>query len=134
MRLEGWEGRLNELVEQARGRAYALGEWDCFKFSCEAIKALTGVDRWPEFAGYKTRREMLAGLAAHGSTFEDAGDWFFGCARKSWKFARRGDVACVSERDVKHLGVVLGDVVALLSDEGLLFVPVDRANCVWSVG
>lgn len=135
MRLEGWESRLWALVEDARAKPYVLGEHDCFRFACRVIEALTGTDRWPEFAGYRTKREALRKLAHFGSSFESAGDWFFCSANVSPKLARRGDIACVETEDgEKHLGVCLGRDTAVLAPDGLLMIPILVCRCAWRVG
>lgn len=134
-RLAGWEERLAAVLDDARQRPYALGEHDCFRLACRVVQALTGRDRWPEFAGYATRREAVARLAAHGSTFEAAGDWFFGRERMDVRLAQRGDIACVQTDDgEKHLGVVLGAQTALLAPEGLVYWRTRRCACAWRVG
>lgn len=134
-RLEGWEGRLNAVMEAARHEAYLLGHHDCFRLACRVIEALTGVDRWPEFMGYRTKREALAAIAVHGSSFEAAGDWFFGCTRVDWRHARRGDIVALATDDgEKHLGVCLGQRAAYLAPEGLIYLPAREALCCWRVG
>lgn len=134
MRLEGWETRLALLIEEARHAPYALGTHDCFRLACRAVEALTGVDRWPEFAGYSTRREALALLARHGSSFEDAFDWLWG-TRIEARLARRGDLVCVQTEDgEKHLGVVTGPEAAFLAPPGLIWVPLAACRCGWRVG
>lgn len=134
-RQEGWESRLQTVIEDARDRAYVLGEHDCFRLACRCIEALTGVDRWPEFAGYKTKREALSKLARFGHSFEDAGDWFFNAPRVGIKRARRGDIAALAD-DVgaKHLAVVVDHRAACLLPQGLLFIPATRCHCAWRVG
>ena len=103
-RTEGWELRLQSVIDAARERPYILGEHDCFRLTCRVIEALTGVDRWPEFAGYKTKREALAKLAQFGSSFESAGDWFFAVERSGIPRARRGDIAALQDdAGEKHL-------------------------------
>lgn len=135
MRLQGWESRLAGIIEAARVQPYALGEHDCFRVSCRTVEALTGVDRWPGFKGYHTKRESLVKLAQYGSTFEAAGDWFFGSPSVSVKLARRGDICCVETVDgEKHLGVCLGRETALLAPEGLIFMPTLICKCAWHVG
>lgn len=134
-RLEGWEQRLLAIIEDARARPYVLGEHDCFRLACRVIEALTGVDRWPSFAGYTTKREALQRLAQHGSSFEAAGDWFFGAPRVDIKLARRGDIlALQDEVGEKHLAVCLGHQLACMRDDGLLFLKVSAAHCAWRVG
>lgn len=135
-RLDGWEARLDAVIEAARHEPYALGHHDCFRLACGVIQALTGIDRWSEFSGsYRTKREALAAIAAHGATFEAAGDWFFGYTRVDWRHARRGDIVALQTADgEKHLGVCLGWQAAYLAPEGLVFLPVSGALCAWRVG
>lgn len=135
MRLEGWEGRLDALIQGARGRAYELGEHDCFRLACAVVHALTGVDRWPEFSGYRSRREALLKIARHGRSFEAAGDWFFGAPAVDTRHARRGDICALQTVDgEKHLGVCLGAEVAMLAPEGLVYTPTATCLCCWRVG
>ncbi len=135
-RIEGWELRLPLVIEAARNETYELGRHDCFRVACLAVVALTGVDRWPEFAGrYATKREALALLARHGSTFEAAFDWFFGGPHVDVKQARRGDIVALATSDgEKHLGVCIGSRVAFLAETGLLFVPLTGCLCAWLIG
>lgn len=135
MRLLGWEDRLAAIVEEARTRPYALGEHDCFRVACRVLEALTGVDRWPQFAGYHTKGEALRLLSKHGASFEAAFDWFFGSTRLDVRLARRGDLAAIETADgEKHLGVCLGVQTACLGEGGLMFVPTLTCLCAWKVG
>jgi hypothetical protein len=134
MRLTGWEPRLNAVIEAARAQSYVLGEHDCFRVACAVVQALTGVNRWPEFAGYTTKREALLKIAAHGRSFEAAGDWFFG-TRIDVKSAQRGDIAAIQTPDgEKHLGVVMGKHLYVLYEAGMAHVPMAAAHCAWRVG
>jgi len=134
-RLEGWEGRLYALIASARDQRYVLGEHDCFRLACRVIEALTGVDRWPEFSGYQTEREALARLAKFGSSFETAGDWFFGASRIGVKMARRGDIcALTDDAGQKHLAILVDHRVACMLPDGLLFIEAARCHCAWRVG
>lgn len=135
-RLEGWESRLAAVIETARHRPYVLGEHDCFRVACAAVEALTGVDHWPTFAGrYATKREALALLAQHGSTFEAAGDGFFGVPHAPVEYAMRGDIVALRTADgEKHLAVWTGSALACMAEEGLLFLPRAAGYCCWKVG
>lgn len=134
-RREGWESRLAAVIEAARAEPYVLGSHDCFRLACRVIEALTGVDRWPEFAGYRSKREALASLAQFGSSFESAGDWFFGAPRVDLRQARRGDIALlIDDGGEKHLAVVLDHRAACMRPEGLLFIPLNACTAAWRVG
>jgi hypothetical protein len=133
-RLDGWEARLFKVLGDARRKPYALGEHDCFSLACQVVHALTGVDRWPEFKGYTTKREALMLIAERGSTFELAFDWFFG-ERIEKNYARRGDIAAIQTPDgEKHLAVIMGHVVSGLAPEGLILLPLKATLCCWRVG
>jgi hypothetical protein len=135
MRLEGWEQRLWAVIEAARTQPYALGEHDCLRVALRTVEALTGVDRWSEFAGYKTKREALATIARFGSNFEDAISWFFGAPSVDVKLAGRGDICLVETVDgEQHLGVCLGRDTALLAPEGLTYLATLLCRCAWRVG
>jgi hypothetical protein len=135
-RVEGWEVLLDDLITDALLKPYVLGEHDCFRLACSVVQMLTGVNRWPEFAGkYKTRKQAERLLAVHGSTFELAGDWFFGSAHLPASQATRGDICCVETEDkAKHLGICIGKYNALLGPEGLVFLPTLDARCAWRIG
>lgn len=143
-RKEGWERRLNAVLADAITRPYVLGEHDCFRLACRVLEALTGVDRWPDFAGYRTEREALAKIAARGSNFEAAGDWFFGAENRVTPLrARRGDIVaiCTPDDGKKHLGVCRGADVVMMAHDGLIARPLSRDAvgagfylCAWRVG
>ena len=149
-RLVGWEKRLEEVFREAQGWTYELGERDCFRFTCRAVEALTGVDRWPEFAGcYRTRRQalrLLARYAGHQSpvtshqslNFEAAGDWFFASERISPRMARRGDAVALKDpaNDERHLGIVRDHRILFMLDTGLAPLPVSCPDlvCAWGIG
>lgn len=133
-RREGWEARLQAIIEDARARPYVLGEHDCFRVTCRVIAALTGRDLWPAFRGYTTRRESLAALARHGASFETAFDAVLGLRRISLPAAGRGDIAaCIDRAGEKHLCIIVDHRAALLLADGLQFIPKARCHAAWRV-
>jgi hypothetical protein len=135
MRQAGWEARLLAVVAAAQHEPYRLGTHDCFRLACRVVEALTGVDRWPQFAGqYATKREALRLIARFGLTFESAFDWFFALPHTSPKVARRGDIAAYADPEgEKHLGIVLGAETAVLGPHGLLRVPTLQCLAAWRI-
>lgn len=134
-RLEGWEARLFDVMEAARHKSYVVGEHDCFRFVCQSIEALTGIDRWSEFSGYKTEREYLERMSKFGSTAEAAADWFFGAPSVDVRLARRGDACYALLEDGKvPLGICIGAEVAMLDYHGLIYVPLLSCKRAWRIG
>lgn len=134
MRREGWETRLAAVIADAQDQPYVLGTHDCLRVALRTVEALTGVDRWAEFAGYTTKREALATIARFGSNFEAAISWFFGAEPVDVRMARRGDICLVETTDgEKHLGVCLGRDTALLAPDGLIYLATLHCKCAWRV-
>lgn len=134
-RTEGWEDRLLKVIEGARTRPYRLGEHDCLRVACQSVEALTGIDLWPRFAGYATKREAIATILQYGKTLPDAVSAVLGIEPMSPKLARRGDV-CHYVDAGDHLGVCVGEDVAVLGDAGLVLVPITSSalRCAWRIG
>lgn len=136
-RREGWERRLQDVVQAAQGQPYRLGEHDCFRFACAAVEALTGEDRWAEWAGrYITRHRALRLLHEYGGGgFTEAFNKFFGAEPVVRGLARRGDVLeYVDAAGEQHLGVCIGAEVAVLGEAGLAFVKLSQCRHAWRVG
>jgi cell wall-associated NlpC family hydrolase len=132
-----WPERLAEVVAQANDRPYVLGEWDCFRFSCAVIDAMTGHDYWPQFGGYKTKRQALATIARIAPTLGEAVTKGMELEQRPPLMAQRGDLMlyCDSVGE-HHLGVALGATVAVLGPDGLQHVPLTDAGVLacWRIG
>lgn len=136
VRRDGWEARLAFVIEAAAHQPYRLGDHDCFRFACEAVKATTGADLWASWAGrYRTKREALRLLLEYGGGFTGSFSRLFGVEPAPMTCARRGDVAeYVDAEGEQHLGVVQGARVALLLECGVAFVPLAGCAHAWRIG
>jgi hypothetical protein len=136
MRVDGWEGRLQRVLEAARTAPYVLGHHDCFRVACAAVEALTGINRWPEFSGrYRTKAEARRLMASYGRSFDEVFGRIFDCEGVDPKLARNGDVVKYTDPEGEaHLGVCVGSHVAVLGESGLLFVPREDCGPCWRVG
>lgn len=123
------------VIEAARDAPYELGEHDCLRVACRAVEALTGEDLWPRFSGYRTRREALVKIARVAPSLGEAVTATLGLEPVAPRLARRGDI--VLYRDVEdHLGVCLGEHVAVLGPDGLAMVGLldERLLHCWRIG
>lgn len=135
MRLQGWEARLASVLAGARARPYELGSWDCFRLACQVVEALRGDDLWPQFSGYRTRREALEYIGRYGRSFEACFDRVLAAERVDVKLARRGDIVCVRDASgEKHLGICDGVASLFLAEQGLTKVRTKTCVCSWRVG
>lgn len=134
MRIEGWESRLAAVIESARDKPYVLGEHDCFLVACAVVEALTGHDFRP-FGTYRTKREALVAILKVAPSLPDAVTKALDTEPVPTRMARRGDI--VHYFDVEdHLGVCLGERVAVLGPDGLAMVGLldERVRCAWRIG
>lgn len=136
LRIEGWEERLAAVVAGARRTPFAWGTHDCLSFSCQAIEALTGVDRFGEFRGrYASEGQALRLLSELGGHWEDAARWFFGAEPVNTRFARRGDICARGDDGAIHaLAVCVGARAAGLGPEGVVFAPLSSFSLAWRIG
>ena len=135
MRLDGWEASLNSILEAASLRPYVIGEWDCFKMACDVIAAITGrPNPWPEWKGrYHDERSAVDLLHQRGGFMRAFSDGF-GSEPVSPRLAQRGDICAYRDEErIFHLGVCVGDKVALLSENGLVFVAIAQCKAAWRI-
>lgn len=137
MRLDGWESRLAAAIDAAFGRPYVLGENDCWRLACACVDALTGVDYWSRFAGYRTHRQALVTIARIAPSLGEAVTATLGVSPAPTRSALRGDLVLFRD-DIgeDHLGVCVGRDAVLLSAEGAITTGIDDARllCAWRIG
>lgn len=137
MRLDGWESRLMAVVDAAQRTPYVLGENDCWRLACASIEALTGVDYWPRFYGYKTRRQALAKIARIAPTMGEALTITLGVQPMRAICAMRGDIVLFRD-DVgeDHFGVCIGREVVVTAEQGAIALGIDdkRLLFAWRIG
>lgn len=135
MRIEGWERQLHAIIDEARGRKYVIGKHDCALFVIAAIARITGNDYGEQIRGaYKTRAGSLRLVAELGRTLGEAVENVTGAVRVGPARCMRGDpVLYVAEDGQEHLGLCVGDQAAVLAEDGLLFISMERIACGWNL-
>ena len=134
-RLEGWERRLERVIQAAENEPYVLGVHDCFRVACQAVEALTGVDLWAQWAGrYRTQHEAHQLVTDYGGGFDGAFSKLFGTEPVNPLLAQRGDILKFEQNGIPHLGVCRGRVAVVLGEYGLLSVPLRSCTHVWKIG
>ena len=132
-----WPERLADVVAAANSRPYVLGQWDCLRFACAAIEAMTDIDFWPRFAGsYKTRREALKTIILVARDLPAAITRTLGVPPAPTFSAQRGDLVLYADDHGEHIGICLGPHVAVLGARGLVSIPVNAAGLgpAWRIG
>jgi len=134
-RRNDWPEKLAHVVATAQDQPYVLGTWDCLRFSCNCIEAMTGVNYWPRFEGYTTRREALVTILKIAPTLADAVTKVLSVDPQSMDFAGRGDLVIYHDGE-DHLGICTGPAVAVLGPDSLAFVHRADARLLqcWRIG
>ena len=144
-RLEGWEHRLADFVDEARSRPFLWGDSDCCLMPCDGVLAITGVDPAAKLRGrYKTLRGAQGALRrfARGGVVETvekiAAD--LAAPEVTLRFARRGDICLITDPELVETGfdamlaICLGREVGIAQVDGLRLLPLARAARAWGVG
>jgi cell wall-associated NlpC family hydrolase len=121
-----WPEGLAAVIAAAQEQPYQIGQHDCLRLSCAAIAAMCGVDLWPHFAGYTTRREAVAVLGQYGPTLAAAACKVVGVEPLPVLAARRGDLLTFADKYGEHLGICTGTHVAVLGHQGLIHLRLDH--------
>lgn len=132
-----WPERLTAVIEAARQQPYMLGTHDCLRVACAAVEALTEVDYWPKFKGYKTKRQALARIAKIAPSLAEAVTATLAVSPAPTFSALRGDLLLFrDDQGEDHLGVCIGRYVVLTAPEGSLLLGLDHPGllCSWRVG
>jgi len=132
VRAWNWQSILAGKIEEHRHRPFRWGEHDCALFAADVVRAVTGVDHASRFRGLydspsQARRilERYGGLRALVSSI---------LGREiNTRFAQRGDVVLIKNKDRELLGVCLGARCACPGDEGLVFFKMKDVLAAWRV-
>jgi len=132
-RLVDWPTRLNDHIEEWRHKKFEWGKADCALFCLYAEKAICGASRFDDFIGkYRSAAGSAKALLKIG-----AGDLAasVGARLREIKVleAQRGDVALIDTPDGDALSLVVGDKVAAMGKDGLVFLPLSAAKKAWKV-
>ena len=132
-RLVDWPTRLNNHIEEWRHKKFEWGKADCALFCLYAEKAICGSSRFDDFIGkYRSAAGSARALLKIG-----AGDLAtsVGARLREIKVleAQRGDVALIDTPLGDALSLVVGDKVAAMGKDGLIFLPLMSAKKAWKV-
>lgn len=132
-RLADWPTRLHDHIEQWRYKKFEWGKADCALFCLYAEKAICGASRFDDFIGkYRSAAGSAKALLKIGG-----GDLAASVGARLAEIepskAQRGDVALIDTPLGDALSLVVGDKVAAMGKDGLVFLPLSAAKQAWKV-
>ena len=133
MKTDGWEKRLSDAVEAARGQPFEWGSHDCATWAFDVRQALiNGPDVVAWRGRYKTALGSHRAMRKLGwHTMEEGGRALMGEPLPGVLMAQRGDLV-LSQGD-PAFGVCIGSQVAFVGPSGLQFVPLAECAMAWRV-
>jgi len=132
-RLVDWPERLAAHIEDWRYKKFEWGKADCALFCFNAEIAMCGQSRFEDFSGqYKTPTGSLKALIKFGK-----GDLDKSVSEKLQAVdiskAQRGDVALIDTDQGDALSLVIGNKLAAMGHDGLVFLPITAAKKAWRI-
>lgn len=133
IRLQDWNIRLRQLVEERKSQPYEYGKTDCACFSFAAVEAVTGVVLFPGIERPKNWIGAAKFMMANGwSGIDEMMDSIL--ERTTPEETYSGDLISFRSHGELHLAVRAGDTALTPSDSGLVTVDKDRWIQAWKVG
>ena len=132
-RVVDWPDRLQAHIEEWRHKKFEWGKADCALFCLYAEKAICGSSRFDDFIGqYRSAAGSVKALLKIGG-----GDLAASVGARLREIkpseAQRGDVALIDTPLGDALSLVVGDKVAAMGKDGLVFLPLTAAKQAWKV-
>lgn len=134
MRLPGWEKALANYIEEVRHTPFKRGEHDCFIFAVKCEEAISGVTRFPEL--YQAKYHNLFG--ANKAFIKNGYRGMLNCIDSRCieidvNFMQRGDWVAIDSHEGLAIGVCVGNKIAGVGEDGLVFLDNSKAKAAWSI-
>ena len=131
MRIEGWENRLEELVQSKRNKPFDWADNNCMGFVAQAQKTITGKTDFPEVLdNLKSKNNALKLVLKNGSLT----DWVNKHLEQiPITMARRGDIVDIETCEGPAMGLCIGPKAVFLGQNGLEYIPLTFLIRAWRV-
>lgn len=129
MRIEGWENRLEELVQSKRNQPFNWANNNCMGFVAEAQKTITGETDFPEvLENLKNKNNALKLVLKNGSLT----DWVNKHLEQiPITMAQRGDIVDVETCEGPAMGLCIGSRAVFIGKDGLEYVSLTSLIRAW---
>ena len=131
MRIEGWENRLEELVQSKRNQPFSWADNNCMGFVAQAQKTITGETDFPEVLdNLKSKNNALKLVLKNGSLT----DWVNKHLEQiPITMARRGDIVDIETCEGPAMGLCIGHKAVFLGQNGLEYIPLTFLIRAWRI-
>lgn len=132
MRVDRWENRLLEIIDEWKSRPFEWAVNDCCVFAARCVDVITGSD-WVGDLGqcYHDKASAYAYIAAEGSIEASVTKRLGDPVPRL--LARRGDACLVDTPDGPGVAVCVGSVALIPGPNGLISKPLRSVIKAWRV-
>jgi hypothetical protein len=130
MRQEGWENRLEELVQSKRNQPFDWAENNCVGLVAEAQLTITGKTDFPEVLeniGNKHNAHRL--ILKHGKNITEGANKYFTAIPIT--MAQRGDIVELETCEGPAVGLCIGAKAVFIGKDGLEYIPLTSLIRAW---
>ena len=132
--------KLFNYLRSVNSKEFKLGKFDCFKFTNDAVIAMTGKDYMVDITEYKDYKSAIRILKKFGSV-EKAVTSKLGKPISNLLLAQRGDVVMFEHESIPReqsylkqaLGICGGLNIYCCTKKGLVEISMDNAKKVWKI-
>jgi len=128
-KVDCWESKLFDYVEECHSKKFRYGSHDCVKFSMKGVEAMTGRNLLKDHGfGWKNRSEAQEWLQKKSII-----EWFDEhLEERPIKLLQRGDLVCKQTDDGLAMGLWLSPKAVFLNTDGLHLVDRTHILKAWS--
>lgn len=138
IRLPDWAARLHDFIDSVKREPFSWDGGDCaLGWAARAVEAQTGVDPVAAYRGkFKTAKGALAAMKKMGASDLAEAAALFLPRHDHPSQAQIGDIAAVPKDDAFGftLGIVNGETILVLREDGMGIVPRTAATQAFKVG
>jgi len=134
MRYPDWPTRLDKALKEAKEKGFVWGESDCCLFSCNIVKAITGIDYGASFRNrYTTQKGAILSLHGFsGGSLVDTANLIMG-QEQPLRSANRGDFVLADQGQGDMLGICVGEHVVFLSKNSFVYLKLKDCKLSWGI-
>ncbi len=130
MRQEGWENRLEELVQSKRNLPFDWAENNCMQLVTEAQQTLTGQTDFPEaLQNVGTKHSAYKLVLKRAKNLTELMDKHF--KRVPITMAQRGDIVDIETCEGPAMGICMGGHAVFVGEKGIEHIPLTSLIRAW---
>jgi len=133
MRKPGWEGILQQEIQKANTSEFNWGTNDCTSWSFKVLSKISDTDEIQYISELYTNKKSALKIWAEKSILDRVIERI-GKPRCNLMLTKRGDLVLEDNNNLgETLGICIGNKVAFLGEEGLVYISLMKCKYSWEI-